>query len=98
MQVSLLVRACLAVLTATSPLVGHTQEKEPIKVGIIYDLTGPFAEGGSVDGAIGTDIAIEMINERGGVAGRPVVPIVAAAKQGRSRDQRGRAALGERGS
>ena len=77
MQLSLLVRAYLAVLTATSPLVGHTQEKEPIKIGIIYDLTGPFAEGGSVDGAIGTDIAIEMINERGGVAGRPVVPIVA---------------------
>ncbi len=40
-----------------------------INLGVIYDLTGAFAAGGSKAAAIGTEIAIEMINERGGVEG-----------------------------
>ncbi len=40
-----------------------------INIGVIYDLTGAFAAGGSKAAAIGTEIAIEMINEKGGVQG-----------------------------
>ncbi|MBI2553379.1 MAG: ABC transporter substrate-binding protein [Candidatus Rokubacteria bacterium] len=39
----------------------------PIKIGVLYDLTGPFAAAGAVPGSIGTKIAFDMINEKGGV-------------------------------
>lgn len=48
-----------------------------IKVGVVYDVTGPLAGGGSKAGQIGTKIAIDMINEKGGVAGHKIVPIYA---------------------
>ncbi len=67
------------------------QDKE-IDIGVIYDFTGPFAAGGSEAAAIGTKIAIDMVNEQGGVEGYKIVPIVRRrAVQGRGRDQRGRA-------
>ena len=36
------------------------QQKE-IKIGVIYDYTGPFADGGSAAAAIGTKSAIDQI-------------------------------------
>ncbi|WP_119418100.1 ABC transporter substrate-binding protein [Desertibaculum subflavum] len=51
-----------------------------IKIGVIYDLTGPFAGGGSKAAAIGTQIAIDMINEKGGVEGHKIIPINADAQ------------------
>ncbi|TCT00439.1 ABC transporter substrate-binding protein [Aquabacter spiritensis] len=57
----------------STALVG-AQAKE-IKVGVIYDQTGPFAGGGSVNASIGTQIAIDLINERGGIEGYKIVPI-----------------------
>lgn len=53
---------------------------DPIRVGVIYDFTGPFAAGGSMAAAVGTDIAIEMINEKGGIEGRKIQSIVADAQ------------------
>ena len=53
----------LLILFSTSALA------KEIKIGVIFDYTGPFAAGGSEPAAIGTKIAIEMINERGGVEG-----------------------------
>jgi branched-chain amino acid transport system substrate-binding protein len=47
---------------------------------VIYDYTGPFAAGGSQAAAIGTKIAIDMINEQGGVEGYKIVPIYADAQ------------------
>jgi branched-chain amino acid transport system substrate-binding protein len=41
-----------------------------VKIGVIYDYTGAFAGGGSKPAAIATKIAIDMINERGGVEGQ----------------------------
>ncbi|MDH4323655.1 MAG: ABC transporter substrate-binding protein [Betaproteobacteria bacterium] len=55
------------------------QGKE-IKIGVIYDYTGPFAAGGSQAAAIATKIAIEMINEKGGVEGYKVNAIYADAQ------------------
>lgn len=46
-----------------------------VKVGVIYDQTGPFAGGGSVNASIGTQVAIDMINEKGGIDGYMIVPV-----------------------
>jgi branched-chain amino acid transport system substrate-binding protein len=53
---------------------------QDIKIGTIYDYTGPFAAGGSKAAAIGNKIAIDMINERGGVEGHKIVVINADAQ------------------
>lgn len=55
------------------------QAKE-FKVGVIYDLTGPFAAGGSNASYLGTKYAIDMINERGGVEGWKIKPTYADAQ------------------
>src|SRR5262245_52285000 len=51
-----------------------------VKVGVIYDHTGAFAAGGSKAAAIGNKIAIDMINEKGGVEGHKIVVIEADAQ------------------
>ncbi len=51
-----------------------------IKIGTIYDYTGPFAGGGSKAAGIGNKIAIDLINERGGVEGNKIVGIYADAQ------------------
>ncbi|HEX5092984.1 MAG TPA: ABC transporter substrate-binding protein [Burkholderiales bacterium] len=66
-----------AALAAASTLASAQKE---IKVGLIYDYTGPFAAGGSVPAAIGNKIAIDMINERGGVEGYKIHAISADAQ------------------
>jgi ABC-type branched-subunit amino acid transport system substrate-binding protein len=51
-------------------------QAETVRIGVIYDLSGPFAAGGSVACSVGAQIAIDLINERGGIAGKyKVVPI-----------------------
>src|SRR6202167_3683146 len=51
-------------------------EAEAVRIGVIYDLSGPFAAGGSAACAVGAQIAIDLVNERGGVGGKyKVVPI-----------------------
>ena len=70
---------CVAALTALITPFTFAQDKQ-IKVGVIYDYTGPFAAGGSEASAIGTQIAIDMINEQGGVEGYKIVPVIADAQ------------------
>lgn len=53
---------------------------QDVKIGVIYDQTGAFAAGGSVAASIGTQIAIDMVNEKGGVEGRKIVAINADAQ------------------
>ena len=45
-------------------------QAETVRIGVVYDLTGPFAAGGSVACSIGSDIAIDLCNERGGIGGK----------------------------
>lgn len=52
----------------TSPARGG----DPLRVGILTDLSGPFAGAGSVPLFQGGELAIALFNERGGVDGRPV--------------------------
>lgn len=69
----------LAIALAAFSSFALAQGKE-IKIGVIYDYTGPFAAGGSQAAAIATKIAIEMINERGGVEGYRINAIYADAQ------------------
>jgi len=64
--------AAAAIGFVSSASLPAVAQKE-IKVGTIYDYTGPFAGGGSLPAAIATKIAIDMINERGGVEGFKIV-------------------------
>src|SRR5260370_16492560 len=54
-------------------------EAETVRIGVVYDLTGPFAAGGSVASSIGTQIAIDLVNEKGGIGGtHKIAPVTAA--------------------
>ena len=51
---------------------------ETLRIGVIYDLSGPFAAGGSVASSVGTDIAIDLVNEKGGIGGKyKIIPVKA---------------------
>ena len=72
-----LLKNSAAAVAATS-LAGRfaSAEAEAVRIGVCYDLSGPFAGGGSVACSVGAQIAIDLVNERGGVAGKyKVVPV-----------------------
>jgi len=53
-------------------------QAENLRIGLIYDLTGPFAAGGSVASSVGAQIAIDLVNEKGGIGGKTkIVPVPA---------------------
>lgn len=54
---------------------------QDIRIGVLYDLSGPLAAAGSIASSVGANIAIEMVNEKGGVLGKhKIVPIAADAQ------------------
>src|SRR5271169_1142623 len=59
-------------------------QAETVRLGVIYDLTGPFAAGGSVACSVGTQIAIDLVNEKGGVNGKHKVAAVKADSQSKA--------------
>src|SRR5207245_3202022 len=59
-------------------------EAEIVRIGVIYDLCGPFAAGGSVACAVGTQIAIDLVNEKGGIGGKYKVAPVNADSQSKA--------------
>ena len=72
-----LAAAGLAGAIAVAGLMFSSPASADIKIGVIYDHTGAFAAGGSKAAAIGNKIAIDMVNEKGGVAGHKIIPIEA---------------------
>ena len=72
-----------AAALSVSPRVAVTQPST-IRIGVIYDLTGPFAAGGSIACSIGAQIAIDLVNEKGGVAGKYKVEPVNADSQSKA--------------
>ena len=48
------------------------QQKQPIKMAVAVSLTGPLAFGGIAQ-THGAELAVELINNAGGILGRPVV-------------------------
>jgi branched-chain amino acid transport system substrate-binding protein len=75
----------LALVGLFAALAGPTApagaQAQAIKIGVLYDLTGPFAAAGAVPGSIGTKIAVDMINEKGGVLGKHKIQTVAGDSQ-----------------
>src|SRR5437667_3744929 len=59
-------------------------EAETLRIGLIYDLSGPFAAGGSVASAVGAEIEIDLCNEKGGVGGKYKVEPVKADSQSKA--------------
>ncbi|KJC50638.1 ABC transporter ATP-binding protein [Bradyrhizobium sp. LTSP849] len=59
-------------------------QAETMRIGVIYDLTGPFAAGGSVASSVGTQIAMDLVNEKGGIGGKYKVAPVAADSQSKA--------------
>src|SRR4051795_2817539 len=78
-SIAIRVLVALACIAALCSAPAQAQRKE-VKIGVIFDYTGPFAAGGSQAAALGTKIAIDMINERGGVEGYKIVPLYADAQ------------------
>src|SRR5438128_3943801 len=70
----------LALTFVAATLVCGSAFAQDIKIGAIFDQTGPFAGGGSKAAALGTKILIDIINEKGGVEGHKIVPIFADAQ------------------
>src|SRR5262245_16108020 len=68
---------------ALAPRAVLAQEK-PIRLGVLFDLSGPFAAAGSVASSIGTQIAIDLVNERGGVLGKYRVEAIKADSQSKA--------------
>ena len=60
--------AVAAVMALAFACPAPAQQKE-IKIGFIYDVTGPFAGGGSEPAQLGTRAAVDYFNEKGGVEG-----------------------------
>src|SRR3954463_5950893 len=69
----------LAAVLAAFTVLAHAQPKE-IKIGFIYDVSGPFAGGGSEAAQIGTKAAIDYFNEKGGVMGYKINAVFADAQ------------------
>ncbi len=59
-------------------------QEKPIRIGVLYDLSGPFAAAGSVASSIGAQIAIDLTNEKGGVLGKYKVEPVNADSQSKA--------------
>ena len=58
-----LLKHSAATLAAASLGGRLARAQEPtIRIGVIYDLSGPFAAAGSVPCAIGAQIAIDLVN------------------------------------
>ncbi len=75
-----------AALAAAAGLGGRFAgaQEAPIRIGVIYDHSGPFAAAGSVACANGAQIAIDLVNEKGGVAGRYKIQPINADSQSKA--------------
>jgi ABC-type branched-subunit amino acid transport system substrate-binding protein len=70
---------------ATALLIGTTiaapeEAGKKIRIGVVYDYSGPLAAGGSDLHALGTKIMIDYFNRHGGVEGYQIEPIYADAQ------------------
>jgi branched-chain amino acid transport system substrate-binding protein len=80
-------RIVLLALLATSAVAGSAAAEPPpgpIKIGVMYDHTGPFAAAGSLACYRGTKLIIDMINEKGGVLGKYKIQQIDADSQSKA--------------
>jgi branched-chain amino acid transport system substrate-binding protein len=74
------VLAAVVVACGMVAATGAWAQAKELKIGVIYDLSGPLAAGGSNAAYLGTKYAIDMINERGGIEGYKIKPVYADAQ------------------
>ena len=72
--------AVVVVLLLLAPGNAALGQDKKIKIGVVYDLTGPLAGGGSELQYIGAKIVIDHFIKQGGVEGYQIVPIYADAQ------------------
>ncbi len=60
-----------AILIGAAVLAASASAQEPIRIGVLLPLTGPFAKNG-IENWEAMQIARDMINERGGINGRKI--------------------------
>src|SRR5216683_2522676 len=74
------VGAAAIAMALAAALAGQAQEAKKIKIGVIYDYSGPFAGGGSELHALGAKIMLDHFIKQGGVEGYQIEPIYADAQ------------------
>jgi ABC-type branched-subunit amino acid transport system substrate-binding protein len=72
--------ACLLAALWALPAARADEPTKTIKIGVVYDLTGPFAGGGSDLQYLGAKIIIDWFNAHGGIDGYKVQPVYADAQ------------------
>jgi len=77
---SVLKRLLIGAAFIVATTVGAHAAGKTIKIGVIYDYTGPLAGGGSDLQALGAKIMIDYINAQGGVEGYMIEPIYVDAQ------------------
>ncbi len=73
--------AAIVAIVLLAPSAGRAEDPaKTIKIGVVYDLSGPFAGGGSELHYLGAKIVIDWFNAHGGVDGYKVDAIYADAQ------------------
>lgn len=81
MRVSRILKGLAVSATALGLMAGSAGAADKkIKIGVIYDYSGPLAGGGSELQALGAKSIIDHVNESGGVEGYMIEPIYADAQ------------------
>src|SRR5476649_1945596 len=70
----------LAAVAALALAASAEAQQKKIKIGVIYDLTGPFAGGGSKLQYDGAKIMLDYFIKQGGVEGYQIEPVYADAQ------------------
>jgi ABC-type branched-subunit amino acid transport system substrate-binding protein len=70
----------LGIATAAALTLSAQAQAKEIKIGVIYDYTGPLAAGGSSLHALGAKIMIDYFNSKGGVEGYKINAIYSDAQ------------------
>src|SRR5215470_10494056 len=76
-KIGRLVGSVAAALAALGLVAGAQAQEKKIKIGVIYDLTGPFAGAGSELQYTGAKIMMDYFIKKGGVEGYQIEPIYA---------------------
>src|SRR3954462_12325218 len=75
-----IVRLAFALFTCLGLAVSAQAQEKKIKIGVVYDLTGPFAGGGSELQYTGAKIMMDYFIKQGGVEGYKLEPVYADAQ------------------
>ena len=73
-------RLIAAALLLATTIFASAEATKKIRIGVVYDYSGPLAAGGSELHGLGTKIMIDYFNRKGGVEGYQIEPIYADAQ------------------